>query len=154
MAKRFSFAVQCYQKAKKHSKGTSDECKGTVRKWISWAEEISLEQLSRSSIRDLMDRVYDHAVEHGGENAELTSNKARDHVRAVAAWAWENDIIESLPPVPQTASATQCRLPSVSEQSGTELTLLCHVSLAPTPGVEETPVHRIILAISNRSIVQ
>ncbi len=101
MSTKFPAAVQLYSKAKKHSKGTSDEYKATVRKWISWGQEIPLEQLSRSSIRDFLDWVYDDAVEQGGENPERTSNKARDHVRAVAAWAWENDIIESLPRFPK-----------------------------------------------------
>ena len=101
MSTKFLSAVQRYCKAKKHSKGTSDEYKATVRKWISWGQEIPLEQLSRSSIRDFLDWVYDDAVEQGGENPERTSNKARDHVRAVAAWAWENDIIESLPRFPK-----------------------------------------------------
>ncbi len=101
MATSFPSAVRRYCKFKKHSKGTSDEYKATVRKWISWGQEIPLEQLCRSSIRDFLDWVYDHAVEQGGENPERTSNKARDHVRAVAAWAWENDIIEALPRFPK-----------------------------------------------------
>ena len=86
MPTKFPSAVRRYCKAKKHSKGTSDEYKATVRKWISWGQDIRLEQLSRSVIRDFLDWVYDHAVEQGGENPERTSNKARDHIRAVAAW--------------------------------------------------------------------
>ena len=89
MSTTFPSAVTRYGKEKKHSKGTRDEYKATVRKWISWGQDIGLEQLSRSTIRDFLDWVYDHAVELGGENPERTSNKARDHVRAVAAWAWE-----------------------------------------------------------------
>ena len=100
MSTKFPSAVQRYC----NSKGTSDEYKATVRKWISWGQEIPLEQLSRSSIRDFLDWVYNDAVEQGGENPERTSNKARDHVRAVAAWAWENDIIESLPRFPKPRS--------------------------------------------------
>ena len=60
--------------------------------------------LSRSAIRDFLDWVYDHAVERGGQNPERTSNKAHDHIRAVAAWAWENDTIESLPRFPKPRS--------------------------------------------------
>ncbi|TWU08111.1 hypothetical protein Pla52n_06920 [Stieleria varia] len=58
MSTKFLSAVQRYCKAKKHSKGTSDEYKATVRKWISWGQEIPVEQLSRSSIRDFLDWVY------------------------------------------------------------------------------------------------
>ena len=60
-----------------------------MRKWIRWGQDIPLEQLSRSAIRDFLDWVYDQAVEQGGQNPERTSNKARDHIRAVAAWAWK-----------------------------------------------------------------
>ena len=84
MSTKFLSAVQRYCKAKKHSKGTSDEYKATVRKWISWGQDIRLEQLSRSTIRDFLD-----AIEQGGENPERTSNKSRDQIRAVVAWAWE-----------------------------------------------------------------
>ena len=104
MSTEFQAAVRRYCTIKKHSKGTSDEYKATVRKWINWGQEIPLEQLSRSSIRDFLDWVYDQAVEQGGENPERTSNKARDHIRAVVAWAWENDIIETLPRFPKPRS--------------------------------------------------
>ena len=104
MSTSFPSAVRRYCKLKKHSKGTSDEYRATVRKWISWGRAVPLESLSRSSIRDFLDWVYDQAVEHGGENPERTSNKARDHVRAVTAWAWENDIIETLPRFPKPRS--------------------------------------------------
>ncbi len=97
MLTTFPAAVRRYCKSKKHSKGTSDEYKATVRKWMRWGQDVPLEQLSRSDIRDFLDWVYDQAMEQGGQNPERTSNKARDHIRAVAAWAWENDIIESLP---------------------------------------------------------
>ncbi len=76
MSTKFPSAVQRYCKATKHSKGTSDEYKATVRKWISWGQEIPLEQLSRSSIRDFLDWVYDDAVEQGGENP-IGSQKAQ-----------------------------------------------------------------------------
>lgn len=104
MSTKFPAAVRRYCNGKKHSKGTSDEYKATVRKWIRWGQDVPLEQLSRSAIRDFLDWVYDQAMEQGGQNPERTSNKARDHIRAVAAWAWENDIIESLPRFPKPRS--------------------------------------------------
>ncbi len=103
MLTTFPAAVRRYCKSKKHSKGTSDEYKATVRKWMRWGQDVPLEQLSRSAIRNFLDWVYDQAMEQGGQNPERTSNKARDHIRAVA-WAWENDIIESLPRFPKPRS--------------------------------------------------
>ncbi|WP_145392213.1 site-specific integrase [Stieleria neptunia] len=63
MSTDFPSAARHYCIAKKHSKGTSDEYKATVRKWISWGQDVQLEQLSRSTIRDFLDWVYEHAIE-------------------------------------------------------------------------------------------
>jgi integrase len=40
-------------------------------------------------------------VEEEGTNPGRTSNKARGHLRAIISWAWEQDIIDSLPRFPK-----------------------------------------------------
>ncbi len=41
------------------------------------------------------------AVLQEGTNPGRTANKAREHFRAVVAWAWEQDLIDSLPRFPK-----------------------------------------------------
>lgn len=55
----------------------------------------------RKQIRVLLDWVYERAVNQNGKSPGRTANKAREHLRAVVSWAWEKDVIESLPRFPQ-----------------------------------------------------
>jgi hypothetical protein len=48
-----------------------------------------------------LDWVYDQAVAHAGANPGRTANKAREHLRAILSWSWEQDIIDSPPRFPQ-----------------------------------------------------
>jgi len=61
---------------------------------------VPIERLGRKEIRGFLDWVYDRAVAHEGTNAGRTANKAREHLRAVISWAWEHDVIDSLPRFP------------------------------------------------------
>ena len=40
-------------------------------------------------------------VAQEGTNPGRTANKAREHLRAVVAWAWEQDVIDALPRFPK-----------------------------------------------------
>ena len=62
---------------------------------------VPLEKLGRKEVREFLDWVYERAVEKAGTNPGRTSNKSRDHLKAIISWAWEQDIIESLPRFPK-----------------------------------------------------
>ena len=40
-------------------------------------------------------------LQHEGSNPGRTANKARENLRAVMSWAWEQDILETLPRFPK-----------------------------------------------------
>ena len=61
---------------------------------------IPVEQLRRRYIRELLDRVYQQAVTDEGTNPGRTANKAREHLRAILSWAWEQEPIDPLPRFP------------------------------------------------------
>jgi hypothetical protein len=87
-------------RAKGLSLATRNEYLSTLRKWERWGGGISVEQLRRKDIREFLDWVYDQAVKGGGENPGRTANKAREHLRAVLDWAWEQELIDTLPRFP------------------------------------------------------
>lgn len=60
-----------------------------------------MERLGRKEIRDFLDWVYERAVTQEGTNPGRTANKAREHLRAVISWAWEQDLIEVPPRFPK-----------------------------------------------------
>ncbi len=86
----------------KLSRGTQAEYRSTLKKWESWNAEIHLDQLGRKDIAEFLDRVYLAAVENDGKNPGRTTNKAREQIRAVMSWAWEQEIINSLPRFPKS----------------------------------------------------
>ncbi len=45
--------------------------------------------------------MYERAVLHEGTNPGRTANKARENLRAVMSWAWEQDAIDTLPRFPK-----------------------------------------------------
>jgi hypothetical protein len=94
-------AVERYLRAKKLSSSTQDEYGTTLRKWTQWRAGVPIEKLRRHDIRDSLDWVYKHAVEQEGTNPGRTANKARENLRAIMSWAWEHDIIDTLPRFPQ-----------------------------------------------------
>jgi hypothetical protein len=57
--------------------------------------------LGRREIRDFLDWVYERAVNDEGTNPGRTANKAREHLRAVISWAWDQEIIEMPPRFPK-----------------------------------------------------
>ena len=62
--------------------------------------QLPVEQLRRKDIREFLDWVYDQDVNGEGENPGRTANKAREHLRAVLYWAWEQELIDTLPRFP------------------------------------------------------
>ena len=73
----------------------------TLKKWRTWGGGVPIERLSRKEIRDLLDWVYDRAVAREGSDPGRTANKAREQLRAVISWAWEQDVIETPPRFPK-----------------------------------------------------
>jgi hypothetical protein len=62
---------------------------------------VTLEQIGRKEVREFLDWVYERAVAEGGSNPGRTANKAREHLRAVMSWAWEQDLLDALPGFPK-----------------------------------------------------
>ena len=91
-------ATENYLRAKGLSRGTHNEYLSTLRKWETWSGPI--EALHRKDIREFLDWVYEHAVKDEGTNPGRTANKARENLRAVLSWAWEQELIELLPRFP------------------------------------------------------
>ena len=85
---------------KKLSGGTRKEYKSTVTKWTAWGNGVDVDQINRSHIRDFLDWVHDKAAEDGGSNPGRTANKARENLRAIMSWAWEQDYVAKLPRFP------------------------------------------------------
>ena len=101
MPVNFETAVESYLRAKNLSRGTRDEYFSTVRKWKMWNGKISVQELGRKDVREFLDWVFERAVEQEGTNPGRTANKARENLRAVMSWAWELDLIETLPRFPK-----------------------------------------------------
>jgi integrase len=101
MSTNLESAVENYVRARSLSQGSRDEHFATLRKWNRWGGGVPVEDLTRRVIREFLDWVHEHAVLDEGVNPERTANKARENLRAVISWAWEQDLIESLPRFPQ-----------------------------------------------------
>src|ERR1044071_6624050 len=93
-------AVESYLRAKTLSRGTRNEYRSTLRKWEQWGGTVPIEELRRKDIREFLDWVYERAVADEGTNPGRTANKAREHLRAVLSWAWEQELIDTLPRFP------------------------------------------------------
>lgn len=93
--------IENYLRSRNLPRGTRDEYSVTMRKWIEWGKDVPIEQMGRNDIREFLDWVRERAVSIDGGNPGRTSNKARENLRAVLAWAWELDLIDALPRFPQ-----------------------------------------------------
>lgn len=101
MQTTFEAAVESYLRARNLSHGTRDEYSTTLRKWKRWGGGAAIEKLTRTDIREFLDWVHQEAVQQEGTNPGRTTNKARENLRAVMSWAWEHDLIETLPRFPK-----------------------------------------------------
>jgi hypothetical protein len=93
-------AAESYLRAKSLSRGTRNEYRSTLRKWEKWGGGAPVEQLRRKDIREFLDWVYEQAVKDEGANPGRTANKAREHLRAILSWAWEQELIDAPPRFP------------------------------------------------------
>lgn len=84
------------------SNGTQAEYRSTLNKWENWNSDISINQLGRKEIAEFLDLVFANATAKEGKNPGRTANKAREQLRAVMSWAWEHEIIGSLPRFPKS----------------------------------------------------
>ena len=101
MQTTFRAAVASYLRAKPLSRGTRNEYLSTLRKWEGWGGGLPIEGLRRRNIRKFLDWVYERAVNDQGTYPGRTANKAREHLRAVISWAWEQELIEAPPRFPK-----------------------------------------------------
>lgn len=60
-----------------------------------------IEELQHKQIREFWDWVHERALAQDGMNPGRTANKAREHLRAVISWAWEQELIDTLPRFPK-----------------------------------------------------
>jgi integrase len=101
MPTTFETATECYFRTHNLAVGTRDEYATTLRKWKQWGNGIPIERLRRQDIRDFLEWVHERAVHRDGTNPGRTANKARANLRAVMSWAWERDLLETLPRFPK-----------------------------------------------------
>jgi hypothetical protein len=94
-------AVELYLRAKTMSCSTRNEYFSTLRKWERWGDGPPIEQLQHKQIREFLDWVHERALAQDGMNPGRTANKAREHLRAVISWAWEQELIDTLPRFPK-----------------------------------------------------
>jgi len=101
MPTSLSTAIAAFFRSGRPSRGTRAEYETTLRKWKSWGGGVPIERLERKQIRDFLDWVYGRAIMEQGTNPGRTANKAREQLRAVVAWAWDQELIDSLPRFPK-----------------------------------------------------
>lgn len=101
MAILLKATVDDYLRAKSLARGTRNEYSSTVRKWEQWGCGVPIEELRRMHVREFLDWVQERAVADEGANPGRTANKAREHLRAVLSWAWEQELIEAPPRFPK-----------------------------------------------------
>lgn len=80
-----------YLAARKLSCGTCKEYRDTVAKWVTWGKGVDVDQIGRNHLRDFLNWVHEKTTTDGGSNAGRTANKARENLRAILSWAWEQD---------------------------------------------------------------
>lgn len=101
MPTTFRTAATNYLRSGNPAQGTRAEYLTTVRKWSQWGGGVPIERLGRAEIRGFLDWVYERAVADQGTNPGRTTNKAREHLRAVVSWAWDQELIDSPPKFPK-----------------------------------------------------
>lgn len=93
--------VDKYLASKKLARATCKEYRATATKWLAWGKGVDVEEIERRHVRGFLDWVHDRAKDDGGTNAGRTANKARETLRAILSWAWEQDLVENLPRFPK-----------------------------------------------------
>ena len=93
MSISFEKVAEKYFAARTLASGTKKEYKSTVTKWKAWGNGANVDQIERTHIRDFLDYVHEKASNDGGSNPGRTANKARENLRAIMSWAWEQDYL-------------------------------------------------------------
>jgi integrase len=101
MPTQLKTAVMHYLRSGNLADGTRKGYLTTLRKWTAWGGGVPIEQLSRQEIRDFLDWVHEQAVDKEQMNPGRTANKSRENLRAIMSWAWERDIVDTLPRFPK-----------------------------------------------------
>src|SRR5688572_17620057 len=101
MATTLRAAVAKYLSSGSPAHGTRAEYRTTLKKWSEWGGGTPIERLGRKEIRDFLDWVYQRAVDQEGTNPGRTANKAREQLRAVISWAWDQELIDMPPRFPK-----------------------------------------------------
>ena len=101
MSRDLKIVAESYLRSKNLARRTRDEYFSTLKKWEKWGNGVSIDKLKRSQIREFLDWIYEDAVTRDGMNPGRTANKAREQLRAVMSWAWEQDLVDSLPRFPK-----------------------------------------------------
>ncbi len=96
--------VNKYLRSGNPAQRTREEYSTTLRKWSRWNGAVSLERLGRKEIREFLDWVHEDAKSRQGSKPGRTTNKVRSHLRAALSWAWEHDLVETLPRFPRHKS--------------------------------------------------
>ncbi len=96
-------ATRCLD-SKKASLRTRRAYAVTLKKWKLWgtADDVSLSLLTRKTISEFLDWVHAYAIAEDGTNPGRTTNKARENLRAILSWAWQQDLVETLPRFPES----------------------------------------------------
>jgi integrase len=94
-------AVANYLRSGNPAWGTRAEYRTTLRKWQQWGGGVPIERIGRREVREFLDWVYQRAVAEAGKKPGRTANKAREQLRAVISWAWDQEIIEAPPRFPK-----------------------------------------------------
>jgi hypothetical protein len=101
MATTLKAAVDDYLRAKSLARETHNEYFSILRKWEQWGGGVPIEELRRKDVCAFLDWVFERAVAEEGTNPGRTANKAREHLRAVLSWAWEQELIDAPPRFPK-----------------------------------------------------
>jgi len=94
-------AITRYLRTNNRARTTRSEYRTTLKKWTEWGNGVPIEEIGRKEVREFLDWVYERAVSDEDTSPGRTSNKARDHLRAIVGWAWEQDLIDSFPRFPR-----------------------------------------------------
>src|SRR5262245_34291025 len=95
MATTFRAVVESYLRARTVARGTRNEYFSTLRKSEQRGGGPPIEALQHKQVREFLDWVHERAVAQDGTNPGRTANKAREHLRAVLSWAWEQELIDT-----------------------------------------------------------
>ncbi len=90
-----------YLTSRRLSARTKRGYRSTVAKWLAWGKSVDVDQIEKRHIREFVDWVHEKATSDGGSNAGRTANKARENLRSLLSWAWEQEYVEKLPSFPE-----------------------------------------------------